>query len=65
VEINDLAKTLEKLGCPTEKSYAMALQLDRKAQMDAERMGTSYKAAITKLIGLMTKGGVATHIPQG
>jgi hypothetical protein len=59
VTLTDLAKTIEKLGCPAEKSHAMALQLDRKARMDAERMGTSYKAAITKLIGLMAQGWAA------
>jgi hypothetical protein len=48
--VPDLAKTLEKLGCPLEKSHAMAVQLDRRARMDAEQMGTPYEAVLTRVI---------------
>ena len=40
--VSDLAKALEELGCPTERSLAMAVQMDRRAQMDAARRGITY-----------------------
>ena len=52
----EIAVTLERLGCPHEKSAAMASQLDRRARMDAERKGTSYESALAHLIGLMARG---------
>ena len=54
--LKEIAVALEKLGCPAEKSAAMASQLDRKARMDAERSGTSYEAALGRLLGLMAQG---------
>jgi hypothetical protein len=57
--VEELAKNLEKLGCPAGKSRIMAVQLERKARMDAERMGLSYEAAITRLTGLMAQGWAA------
>ena len=52
----EIATTLELLGCPPEKSADMASQLDRRARMDAERQGTSYETALTRLLGLMAQG---------
>jgi hypothetical protein len=62
--LTEIASTLERLGCPSAKSAAMASQLDRRARMDAERRGTSYKAALTRLLGLMAQGW-ATQGKQG
>jgi hypothetical protein len=61
--LEEIAVTLKQLGCPAEKSAAMASQLDRKARMDAERMGTSYEAALSRLLGLMGQGW-ATQGPK-
>ena len=52
----EIASTLERLGCPSVKSAAMASQLDRRARMDAGRDGTTYEAALTRLLGLMAQG---------
>ena len=54
-----LAQVLLKLGCPPEKSAAMASQLDKRARMDAERKQISYEAALEYLIGLMAQGWAA------
>jgi hypothetical protein len=54
--LQEIAATLERLACPAEKSAAMASQLDRRARMDAERSGTSYEAALARLLGLMAQG---------
>ena len=55
----ELAKALEKLGCPAEMSAAMATQLDRRARMDAARRGIAYHEALNHLIGLMMQGWAA------
>jgi hypothetical protein len=47
---------LERLGGPRGKSASMGSQLDRRARMDAERDGTSYEAALARLLGLMAQG---------
>ena len=44
--VPELAEALRKLGCPPEKSEAMAEQLDRRAKMDAERKQISYDSAL-------------------
>ncbi|HXI83068.1 MAG TPA: hypothetical protein VNL17_03145 [Verrucomicrobiae bacterium] len=54
--LQEIAARLERLGCPREKSAAMASQLDRRARMDAERDGTSSEAALARLLGLMAQG---------
>jgi hypothetical protein len=54
--LTEIASALERLGCPSVKSAAMASQLDRRARMNAERDGTSYEAALTRLLGLMAQG---------
>ena len=57
--IPELAQLLGKLGCPQEKSGAMASQLDKRACMDAERKGVSYEVALKHLIELMAQGWAA------
>ena len=54
--LTEIASTLERLGCPSEKSASMASQLDRRARMDAERDGMPYEAALARLLGLMAQG---------
>lgn len=60
--VPELATVLEKLGCPAGKCAAMAVQLDRRSRMDAERKGISYEAALKYLIGLMAQGWKATNV---
>jgi len=43
--VSELAKTLEKLGCPAGKGAAMAAQLDRRARMDASCNGPAENKA--------------------
>ncbi len=56
MDVNELALALERLGCPGDRSVMMAQQLDRRAQMDAERKGVSYDTALRHLVGLMAQG---------
>ena len=58
----EIARLLEKLGCPSEKSAVLASQLDRRARMDAIRKGISYESALEYLIGLMTRGWAAQAV---
>ena len=57
--IPELARVLERLGCPPEKCVAMASQLDKRARMDAGRKVISYEAALKNLIALMAQGWAA------
>ena len=57
--ISEIAVLLEKTGCPPSKCSSMALQLDRRARMDAARKGISHEAALSYLIGLMASGWAA------
>jgi hypothetical protein len=59
MELTELAKVLERLGCPAGKAALMAAQLDKRARMDAARRGISRDAALQKLIGLMAQGWAA------
>lgn len=59
MEQAELAKVLEALGCPPGKSGLMAGQLDRKARMDAARLGIAHDDALKKLLGLMAQGWAA------
>ena len=60
MNLAELAKVLERLGCPAPKSAVMAAQLDKRARMDAEQRGTGYDAALQRLVGLMAQGWAAT-----
>lgn len=55
----EIARLLEKLGCPPQRCAAMASQLNRRARMDAARKGISYESALEDLIGLMAQGWAA------
>jgi hypothetical protein len=59
VEIPELAKVLVALGCPPEKSAAMAAQLDKRARQLAEQKGRSYDDAVQHLLALMRQGWAA------
>lgn len=59
MHLDELAKALERLGCPIEKSAVMATQLDRRARMDAEQKGLGYEIALDRLISLMAQGWAA------
>ena len=56
MEISDLAQVLVALGCPAEKSVAMAAQLDKRARQLAAEKGRSYDEALQHLIALMRQG---------
>ena len=55
----DLARVLELLGCPPEKSGEMAAQLDKRArQLAAQKQGSSDES-LQYLLGLMKQGWAA------
>ena len=56
MEISELAKVLVALGCPSDKSAAMAAQLDKRARQLAAEKGRSYEEALQHLLGLMRQG---------
>ncbi len=56
MEISELAKALAALGCPAEKSAAMAAQLDKRAKQLAEQKGRPYDEALNHLLALMKQG---------
>jgi cell division protein ZapA (FtsZ GTPase activity inhibitor) len=56
VQITKLAKSLNLLGCPSEKSAEMAAQLDKRARQFAEQTGRSYEDALAHLLALMKQG---------
>lgn len=57
--VEELAGTLEQLGCPREKSPEMASQLDKRARQLADRTGRPYDEAVAHLLGLMKQGWAA------
>jgi hypothetical protein len=59
VEISELAKVLTALGCPSEKSSAMAAQLDKRAKQLAVEKNRSYEEALKHLLTLMKQGWAA------
>ena len=56
MEIPELAKVLVALGCPADKSAAMAAQLDKRARQLAEQKGRTYDDALKHLLTLMRQG---------
>ena len=56
MEISELAKILVALGCPPEKSAAMAAQLDKRVRQLAAEKGRSYEEALKHLLTLMKQG---------
>jgi hypothetical protein len=59
MEIPELARILVALGCPAEKSVAMAAQLDKRARQLAAQKGRSYEEALQHLLNLMKQGWAA------
>jgi len=59
VDISELAQVLTALGCPAERSAAMAAQLDKRARQLAAEKGRSYEEALQHLLGLMKQGWAA------
>jgi hypothetical protein len=59
METPDLARILVALGCPPEKSAAMASQLDKRARQLADQKGRSYEEALAHLLSLMQQGWAA------
>ena len=55
----DLAARLVALGCPPEKSGAMAAQLSKRARQLAVQKGETDEAALAQLLGLMQQGWAA------
>ena len=55
----ELAARLVALGCPPDKSAAMAAQLDKRARQLAGEKGRSYEVARAHLLGLMQQGWAA------
>ena len=53
---SELAQRLAALGCPREKTLAMAGQLDKRARQLATRKGRNYEEALTHLLELMKQG---------
>ena len=56
MERSELAGVLVALGCPADKSPAMAAQLDKRARQLAARHQRSYDAALEHLLNLMRRG---------
>ena len=57
--LDELARGLVALGCPAEKSAAMAAQLDRRARQLAAEKERTYEQALAHLLGLMRRGWAA------
>ena len=55
----ELVSLLVQLGCPSEKSPEMAVQLDKRARQLAEQKGRSYDDAVAHLLNLMKQGWAA------
>ncbi len=64
MEVSELAKVLVTLGCPPEKSAAMAAQLDKRARQLAGRKGCSSDEALAHLLNLMKQGWAAQNGSQ-
>ena len=59
MDLCELASLLVALGCPREKSAAMAAQLDKRARQLAEQKNRSYEEALAHVLGLMRQGWAA------
>ena len=56
MDLEQLAAALVSLGCPSEKSWEMAAQLDKRARQLAEAKDRSYDDALAHLLELMRQG---------
>jgi len=59
MDLETLARLLEQLGCPPERTAEMAAQLDKRSRQLAEREGRSPEQALAHLLGLMKQGWAA------
>ncbi len=59
MNLEQLARVLEQLGCPIEKSATLAAQLDKRARQLAEAKGRSHEEALAHLLSLMKQGWAA------
>ena len=59
MQISELSKVLVALGCPAEKSLAMAAQLDKRARQLAGKKRHTYEEALQHLLNLMRQGWAA------
>ena len=65
MELKELAKVLATLGCPSDKTDEMAVQLDKRARQLAQQKNRSYDAALTHLLELMRQGWAAKEKGMG
>lgn len=59
MDLDQLARLLEQLGCPAAKSAEMAAQLHKRAEQLASRDGRTFEEALAHLLGLMKQGWAA------
>ena len=59
MDLNELRELLVGMGCPSEKSSDMAVQLDKRAKQLAQQKGCSYEEALAHLLKLMQQGWAA------
>ena len=59
MDLNELSELLVEMGCPSEKSSDMAVQLDKRAKQLAQQKGRSYEEALAHLLKLMQQGWAA------
>ena len=57
--MHELASLLVSMGCPQDKSYEMAAQLEKRARQLSERTGRTYEEAMAHLLKLMKQGWAA------
>ena len=55
----ELAGLLVTLGCPQEKSFEMAAQLDKRARQLSLQKDKTYEDALAHLLELMRQGWAA------
>ena len=58
-ELESLARALEALGCPADKSREMAEQLDKRARQLSAQKDRTYQEALLHLLHLMKQGWAA------
>lgn len=59
MNLDDLARALEALGCPPDRSAGMAAQLDKRARQLAAQKAQSYDDSLAHLLQLMQQGWAA------
>ena len=59
MNLSELARALEAMGCPPDKCLEMARQLDKRARQLAELKNRSYEEALAHLLSLLSQGWAA------